>query len=137
MARSFDHDYVLIVYSNDTSPELFKEFIEYDRKVDVESIWDFKINDVRLIVDITEKSLCFDEIESVSKSFHLKYLTLSSNCNHCFSDNRYLALPSKLSESTIISKLIGFLGWNSFSLISDSSSDSIELVMLIHKSINI
>ena len=137
IAECFNFDYVLIVYSNDTSPELFSEFKKFNLKVHVESDLDLKINEVRLIVDLTENSLYFEKLESISIFFHSKYLTLSNNCINCFSKNRYLALPSKHSESIIIRELIKFLGWKSYSLISDSSLESIELTMLIHKSLNI
>ena len=123
LAQSFNTDYVLIIYSNETSLELLNEFSEYDRKLHIECDWDSKINDVRLLVDITENALYFDKLESASIFFHSKYLTLSSDCNHCFSQNRYLANPSKKSESAIISNLVSFLGWNSVSLISDDSSE--------------
>ena len=137
LAHSLYYDSILIVYSNDTSSELLSEFGDFDQKVHVESTWDFKLNEVRLIVDLTENSLYFDKLESISNFFHSKYLTLSSNCKNCFSQNRYLAFPTKNSESEIISQLIRFLGWKSYSLISDSSLESIELTTLIQNSLNI
>lgn len=129
-----DFSSTIVFYSTNTPPGLLLEFSQFSNQIklllDLKSLNIFLAQN-SIFIDLTLNTGFLPLLDIIAENCQGSYITLSPQENGLSSKRRIQALNNSTSESEALTKMIKFLNFNQFTLMSSSSFYSLKLSRMV------